>query len=138
MDLGPGFERPAPRDQFLIVARQLPYSIGPQPTAARHLVGHELAVVGSRLEIVERADRSDRSAERRMKRDILRQAPVDEDVAAVLQALDMAGTGLDYADLLQGSVVNVQWPKRCCLLACLQRPVAAPAEDERRAIFIDG
>ena len=107
----PGLQRLPSLDHLGVVARDLP---GPVDAAVRavRLERHHLDVLRPRLEVVERGCRANRIAERGMFGDVGNELAVDIDGAAVLQRLDVFGSGLAGAHALL--------PLKCCAI-CAKR-----------------
>src|SRR5262245_56433787 len=101
VQLGPAFQRGAALDQLLMTARQLPDAIGAASLVAGYLKRHQLAIFRSRLEVIERCDRPNRSSKRGMLRHVACKTAVDVDLPAILQQLDMPYTRLEHDALLR-------------------------------------
>ena len=86
----------APLHHLVVAAGHLPGAVD-APVRAVRLKGHELEILGTRLEIVKRGGGMHRVAERRMLGHVADRLAVKKDGAAVLERLDVLGSGFAIA-----------------------------------------
>ncbi len=98
MQLGPRLKPLTTLDQFVIAGGQLPDPVG--SVAGVGLKGHDLFVVGVRLEVIQLANRRNRVLIGGMLRNVVRNLAVDEHLTPVLQAVHMLLTVLDHGVVL--------------------------------------
>ena len=102
----PGLQRFAPLHHLVVAARHLPGAVD-APVRAVRLEGHEFEIVRMRLEVVERGGGAHRVAERGMRGDVADRLAVEKDGAAVLERLDVLGSGFAIAHGSRPSVPSL-------------------------------